>query len=463
VHDLLLVGHLVTGGVDPVDGWLAIDSGRIVAVGHRPPSEAVRAAARRVVDPPGALVAPGFVNSHTHLFQTFLRGLRDDLDHSEWIGQVIGANAGRLTEEDVHLAALLGSIENLRSGVTTVVENHYLHTSLGNSDQVLRALATSGIRAWFARGTLDVGEAVRAAAGNDAAAANVEPVDQAIAELERLASSWHGREGGRISIGVAVQSAWAASRALLERLADFARAGGLLLHAHCAETADSDRRCRALHGRSETATLASTGFLGPSTQIVHGVWLSDDDIDLVTTAGSGVVHCPVANAYLASGTAPVPELLAAGVPVALAADGSASNHRQDPFESMKAALLLQRVRTGDPSALGPDDVLQMACTGASPALGGRGELGELRAGAVADVVVIDTRRPHFQPMHQAASALVLCAMPADVTHVVVDGRLVVDDGVVTTVDVDELVERCRRRGAELGLPIHRPENRRVPA
>lgn len=463
MSDLLLVGRVAVEGAEPADGWVAIDGGRITDIGAGDPGWERRAEARRVIDPPGALIAPGFVNSHTHLFQTFLRGLRDDLDHSEWIGQVIGANAGRLTEEDVHLAALLGAVENLRAGVTTVVENHYLHTSLGNSDRVLSALSTSGIRAWFARGTLDVGEAVHAAAGPAAVATNVEPVDQAIGELERLASTWHGHDHGRISVGVAVQSAWAASDQLLTRLAGFAHDHDLLLHAHCAETLDSDRRCRALHGRSEAATLAATGFLGPTTQVVHGVWLDDDDMATVSERRSAVVHCPVANAYLASGTAPIPELLAAGVAVALAADGSASNHRQDPFEGMKAAVLLQRSRTGDPSSLTPDHVLRMARVGAASSLGRAGVLGELSPGALADVVVLDTRRPHLQPMHQAASALVLCAMPADITHVVVAGRVVVDDGVVTTVDVDELVERCTRRGLELGFPIHRPETTKVPA
>jgi 5-methylthioadenosine/S-adenosylhomocysteine deaminase len=454
VTDLLIVGDLVLDdGAEPTAGWLSVDGARITEVGAGDPGPERRDLARRILAPAGALIAPGFVNSHTHLFQTFLRGLRDDLDHSEWINRVIGANAGKLTEEDVHLAALLGSVENLLAGATTVVENHYLHTSLKNSDQVLRALDASGIRGWFARGSLDVGSAVLTAAGPGAVTANVEPPGQALAELERLSGEWHGAGGGRLSIGVAVQSAWASSPELLESMAGFAAAHDLLLHAHCAETAESDRRCRALHGRSEAATFAATGFLGPRTQMVHGVWLDHEDIELVASHDASVVHCPVANAYLASGTAPVPELLAAGIPVALAADGSASNHRQDPFESMKAAVLLQRARTLDATSMTPEVALRMARTEATKALGREGELGVLRAGALADIVLLDTRQPHLQPIHRMASTLVLCAMPADVTHVVVDGKVVVDDGVVTTVDQVELVERCARRAAELGFSI----------
>jgi len=172
---------------------------------------------------------------------------------------------------------------------------------------------------------------------------------------------------------------------------------------------------------------------------------------LVAEHGATVVHCPVANAYLASGTAPVRELLDADIPVALAADGSASNHRQDPFESMKSALLAQRARTLDPASLAPADVLEMARTGATASLGHEGRLGVLDVGALADIVVLDVRKPHLQPMHRVDSMLVLCAMPGDVTHVVVGGKVVVDDGRLTTIDQAELVKRCVWRSAELGL------------
>lgn len=450
--DLLVVGRLLLErGSEPVDGWVEVAGSRIADVGAGDPGPQRRAAAGRVLAPAGALVVPGFVNSHTHLFQTFLRGLRDDLDHSEWIGRVIGANAIRLTEDDVHLAALLGSVENLLAGVTSVVENHYLHTSLKNSDQVLRAMHESGIRGWFARGTLDLGQAVMAAAGADATASNVEPPEQALAELERLAGEWHGAAGGRLSIAIAAQSAWASSMPLLEQLAGFARDHELLLHAHCAETRDSDTRCRAQHGMSEAATFAATGFLGAHTQLVHGVWLDHDDVHIVADHGACVVHCPVANAYLGSGVAPVRQMLDAGIEVALAADGSASNHRQDPFESMKSALLMQRAHTLDTTSVGPDDVLTMAHTGATSSLRRTGELGVIRSRALADLAVLDVRRAHLQPMHRANSALVLCAMPSDVTHVLVDGKIVVEDGRVTTLDQDELIQRCMRRSAELGL------------
>lgn len=461
--DLLIVGLVAPDGAgEPERGWVSVRGAHIVEVGAGDPGPRRRDEATRVLEPHGALVAPGFVNSHTHLFQTFLRGLRDDLDHSEWIGRVIGANAGRLTEEDVHLAALLGTVENLLAGVTTVVENHYLHTSPKNSDQVLRAMSESGIRGWFARGTIDVASAVTEAAGPGAVAANVEPPDQALAELERLAGEWHGADRGRISLGVSAQAAWAASPGLLERLAGFAHEHDLLLHAHCAETAEGDRRCRDLHGRSEAATYAATGFLGPGTQMVHGVWMDEGDRALVAAHGATVVHCPVANSYLASGIAPVPEMVEAGIDVALAADGSASNHRQDPFESMKAALLLQRSRTLDPGSLSPGQVLAMARTTATRSLRREGVLGRLRPGALADVILLDTRRAHLQPMHRLDSALVLCALPGDVTHVVVDGHLVVEDGRVTTLDQDELIARCARRSAELGLSVPAPTTGGIP-
>lgn len=449
---VVLEGRVLTGtGEELAYGHVVVRGQVIAGVAEGPPDPALAAGARARLGGPHSIVAPGFVNAHTHLFQTYLRGLRDDLDHSEWIGRVIGANSVLLDEVDFHLAAALGAVENLRAGVTTVVENHYVHSHPKNSDEILRALTGSGIRAWFARGTLDDGEAVARAAGRDAAAVNVEPVDVALAELERLAGAWHGAGGGRISVGVATQAAWGSSPELLERLAAQADAGGLLLHAHCAETRATGERCRERHGRDETTVLHDAGYLGPRTQLVHGVWMDGPAVELVAGAGATVVHCPVSNAYLGSGTAPVPELLAAGVPVALAADGSASNHRQDPFESMKSAVLLQRARTLDPAALGPEQVLDMCWRGPARSLGLDGRLGVLAPGALADVIVIDTAGPHLQPMHRTASTLVLCAGPADVTDVVVDGEVVVAQGRVTTVDEAELIARCRARTAALGL------------
>jgi 5-methylthioadenosine/S-adenosylhomocysteine deaminase len=252
-----------------------------------------------------------------------------------------------------------------------------------------------------------------------------------------------------------VQAAWAASPLLIERLVHFADEYDLLLHAHCAETLISDQRSRELHGCSEIEALHRCGFLRSGSQLVHGVWLDDYGAHLAQTNGCGVVHCPVSNGYLASGVAPLALLREHGVPIALAADGSASNHRQDPFEAMKVATLMQRATQRNAQALLPGDALAMAWGGGAEVLGMRGRLGVLAPGAAADVIVVDLDRPHLQPLHLLESALVFCALPSDVRHVVVDGRIVVRDRSVTTVDVPALLRRCRDRIAALGLSGYR--------
>ncbi len=455
--ELLIEGqHLITGdGSTDAPGWVEIDGGSITAVGPGAAGPARRDAADEHLDVGSSAVMPGFINAHTHLFQTFLRGLRDDLEHSEWNGRVIGDNVGRLTEEDFYLAALLGSVESLLAGYTTVVDNHYVHTSPKNTDRVAEALTESGLRAWVARGTIDQHDVLARTTGPAAATANTESIDHALAELDRIAGNWHDTSGGRIRVSAALQAAWAASPLLIERLVQFADENDLLLHAHCAETLTSDQRSRELHGCSEIEALHRSGFLRAGSQLVHGVWLDEHGAQLAGDHHCGVVHCPVSNGYLASGVAPLAMLREHGVPIALAADGSASNHRQDPFEAMKVATLMQRATHRSARMLLPGDALDMAWRGGAEVLGMQGRLGVLAPGAHADVVVVDLDRPHVQPMHNLASALVFCTLPSDVRHVVVDGRIVVRDRVVTTVDVPALLRRCRDRIAVLGLSGYR--------
>ncbi|MGE0880726.1 MAG: amidohydrolase family protein [Acidimicrobiia bacterium] len=460
---LIEARHVVHGSADGravADGgagWVEIDGGLITAVGTGDASDERRAAAGERIDAGHGAVMPGFVNAHTHLFQTFFRGLRDDLEHSEWNSRVIGDNVGKLTEEDFYLAALLGSIENLMAGCTTVVDNHYVHTSSKNTDRVAEAMGESGVRGWLARGTIDRRDVLTRTTGRLAAEANTEPIDQSLGELERIAGNWHHTSHGRIRISAAVQAAWAASPQLLARLTTFAHDNGLLLHAHCAETQTSDRRSHDVHGCSEIEAFERSGFLGVGTQLVHGVWLGDAGMAIAAAHQCGVVHCPVSNAYLASGVAPIQALRSLGIPVALAADGSASNHRQDPFEAMKVATLLQRAVERDATIMCPEETLAMAWHGGAAVLGRAGHLGVLAPGAAADVIVVDLDKANIEPMHRLTSALVFCATPGDVRHVIVDGQIVVRDRVPTTVDLPALLTRCRDRIAQLNLSAAGPQ------
>jgi 5-methylthioadenosine/S-adenosylhomocysteine deaminase len=211
------------------------------------------------------------------------------------------------------------------------------------------------------------------------------------------------------------------------------------LHTHCAETREELTLSLDERGLRHVPWLASVGALGPATQLAHSVWLDDDELDLIASSGATVAHCPVSNMYLASGVARVPEMLARGITVGLASDGPGSNNRQDMFEAMKVAVLLQKVHTLDPMVLQPEDALRMACRGGATTFGMPDEIGVVEPGRKADLVVVDLQSVFVAPVHRVVSALVFNATPRDVRDVIVDGRIVIRDGEVLTLNERQLL------------------------
>jgi 5-methylthioadenosine/S-adenosylhomocysteine deaminase len=448
---LLRGDHVVVGdGSVHSPGFVLTDGPVIVAVGSG--DGGAHADGAVVLGGRHRIVMPGLVNAHTHLFQTVLRNLADDLDHTTWLGAVIGANAGRLTGEDLELAATLGAMESLRGGITTIVDNHYVHSVADATDRVCGALAASGVRAWVARGSADRVDALARASGPEAVRVTCETPEAYLAAVEAAAARWHGAAEGRMSIALATQAAWLCSDDLASRLATYGADNGLLFHAHCAETTTSVKRTLDAHGTTDEGFFSRSGLVRPGTSLVHGVHISDDEIDDVAAHGGSVVHCPVANAYLASGVAPVAALRAAGVNVALGTDGAASNDRQDAFEVVKWAALLPRLG-GSAATVTGRGALDMAWRGGATAVGRAGSLGLLAPGACADVVLVSTEGPHLRPLHDPVAALAFNARPDDVDTVLVDGRIVVERGKCTLIDEDDVLRRCDERSATLGLAV----------
>ena len=195
-------------------------------------------------------------------------------------------------------------------------------------------------------------------------------------------------------------------------------------------------------GQRHVPWLDSLGVLGPDLQLAHSVWLDDSELDLIAQSGAMVVHCPVSNMYLASGVARIREMLDIGITVALATDGPGSNNRQDMFEACKATVLLQKVDRLDATVLQPEEVLEMACRGGASAMGRPDDLGSIQPGMKADLVVVDLTTPFSAPVHRVPSALVYCASPRDVLHVMVDGNLLMRDRTMTTINEHEAIARA---------------------
>jgi 5-methylthioadenosine/S-adenosylhomocysteine deaminase len=422
-------------------GYVFVEDDHIAAVGagHYPAQGEPGFRADQVIDASLMAVIPGLVNAHSHLFQTFVRGLADDKPLLQWLETAIWPVMHAVTEEEMYLASLLGMVENIRSGATSVIDNQYIHTNQGNDDAVFRAAKESGIRLKIARGWADM----------NYHEAFMETADTVVAELGRLLETWHGEENGRLSVESGPLIPWGCSDEAMARIYALAQEWGVGTHVHTAESEPEVDMLIEQRGLRHVEWLEAIGCLGPDTQLVHSVWLSKEEIDLVAERGAMIVHCPVSNMYLASGIAPIAELQRRGVTVALATDGPGSNNSQDNMESLKFAACLQKVGTLDAMSLLPEAVLQMATRGGARAMGQEQEIGSLEVGKKADIILVDLNASHIMPVHRVASALVYNAHGSDVDTVIVDGHVLMKDKQVQFLDEEALLAECRAANKSL--------------
>lgn len=421
-------------------GYIFIEGNRIEAVGAGEPEPVMTKADVRI-DAAYMAVMPGMVNAHTHLFQTFLRGLADDKPLLDWLKTAIWPVAKVLSEEDAHIAALLGLVENIRSGVTAVIDHQYIHTEPGNDDGICRAADEVGIRFMLARGWTDFGYHP----------AFMESPEKIITETTRLRDRWQVQGNGRTQVEFAPLIPWGCSDETMLRTHEISQAWGSGTHIHVAETQAEIEMNLELRGSRHIEWLHNLGVLGPNVQLVHSVWLEDYELDWIAQSGAVVVHCPVSNMYLASGVARIPEMRKRGIRVALASDGPGSNNSQDMFSVMKTTILLQKVNTLDAMVLLPEDALRMACRDGAFAFGMPNAIGSLQPGLRADVVLVNLNSPFVMPVHKIASALVYNATPRDVDTVIVDGRILMLHKEIVVLDEGALLAKARAQCNDLFL------------
>ncbi|WP_218974239.1 amidohydrolase family protein [Streptomyces sp. NP160] len=412
------------------DGAVALDGDRITAVG---PREEVLTAVRAehpgapVEELPDHLLVPGLVNAHHH--SGLLRGTAEELPVWEWLRVHIDPMHRVLTAHEAEVAARLCYAEGLLAGTTTVVDMwRYLHGGaraaelLGNRLVAVPYAAEHPEHDFF--DTLD--------------------------DVERLAADHHGSAGGRVEVWVGLEHPFYAVEAAQQRAVAMARDLGTGLYTHCSESRDEVAEFERRYGARPVRALERLGMLdAPRTVLAHAVWLDDDEIGLLAERGVGVVHNPVSNMKLASGTARVRELLAAGVAVGLGTDGEKENNNLDVFEELKAASLLAKLRDLDAAALPSWDAFALGTTGGARALGREADLGSLEVGKKADVVAVRSRTPRMTPLVTSGPLLnvhhnlVHAVRGSDVDHVWVDGAPVVRDGALVHADLGELVDEAR--------------------
>ena len=405
---------------------LLIDGSRIAAIGTLA-SLTAREPGAEVIDVAGAIVIPGMVNTHTHLFQTLLKGLGDDMVLKKWFTCMTGPSAVELTEADVYAAALHGCVESIRSGVTTLVDFMYAHPRPGLTRKVVEAFEETGIRGFVCRGFITTGAEV------GIPSALIETPEAALGDA-RAQILQQNKPGGRVQVGVAPSMIWGVEERALRGTRALADETGALITTHVAETDFEIEQARARFQCTDTEYLADIGFLGPDVLAVHCVQCVRRDIRILKHHDVKVSHNPCSNMYLASGVPPIPEMLAAGVTVSLGSDGPASSNNHSLFQAMKFAALIQKGVHRDPTIMTADRVLEMATIDGARAVGLDGVTGSIELGKQADIVVVGTDHPAMAPVHDPVSALVYSALGHEVTDVFIDGRAVMRGGRVTSVD-----------------------------
>ena len=425
------------------DGAVLVEGNVIQAVGH---TSELPAVADTVMDMTGKIVLPGLVNTHHHLYQTLTRCLpaAQDAPLFSWL-QTLYPVWAKLTPEAVYVSALVGLGELLLTGCTTAVDQLYLFPNGVRLDDEIRAAKELGVRFHPCRGSMSLGESEGGLPPDDV----IEDEEAILSDCRRVIETFH--DPGRYSmcrIMVAPCSPFSVTAELLTSSRDLARQYGVHCHTHVAETLDEEAYCLEQHGRRPVEYLADLGWLGDDVSYAHGVHLTEPEIQLFAETGTGIAHCPTSNMRLGSGIAPVTRMLELGVKVGLAVDGSASNDSSHMLNEARMALLLQRVRHG-PTALGARQVLEMATRGGA-ALLGRDDIGSLAAGKAADLIAIDARRVEYAGSGDLVAALVFCG-PAKVDVNIIDGRIRVEDGCLTDVDIEAVI----RRQNELAALIRR--------
>jgi 8-oxoguanine deaminase len=419
------------------DGALFVQDNVIEAVGT---TAELPQQADWIIEARDMIVLPGLVNTHHHLYQTLTRAVpaAQDADLFSWLKTLYPIWA-ELTGEAVYVSALVGLAELMLSGCTTASDHLYIFPNDARLDDEIRAAQELGIRFHPTRGSMSLGESK----GGLPPDRVVEDEEDILADCQRVIEEYHDPEPyAMCRIALAPCSPFSVTPDLMREARKMAEAYGVRLHTHLAETLDEERFCLERFGRRPVEYVADLGWVGDDVWHAHCVHLNEEEIGLLARTGTGVAHCPSSNMRLGSGIAPIAAMLAAQVPVGLGVDGSASSDASHMLAEARQALLLQRVRHG-PGALTAQQALEMATLGGARVLG-RDDIGSLAPGKAADFIALNLRRLDYAgALHDPLAALVFCT-PQGVDLSVINGKVVVEDGELKTVDLGPVIERHNR-------------------
>jgi len=431
--DLVVVGGVVLTAdgdwniYDP--GAVAVDGGDIVGVGPREEVEGAYHGQERI-EASGRLVMPGLLNAHTHAPMTLFRGIADDLPLETWLYKYIWPAEAKWVDPDfVRLGTQLAAAEMIRSGTVLFCDMYFFQ------DEVAQVCREAGLRVVIGEGLVDFPNP------------DYRTPEEGLERNEYLLRKWE--DDSLVVPSIQPHSPYICSSDLMRKGKALADKYGAPYLLHVSETQSEVQESIEKYGRTPVGRLADLGVLGPTTVAIHAVHLTDEDIELLAQYGAGVVHCPESQLKLASGFTPVPRLLEARVKVGLGTDGAASNNDLDMFGEMGTAARVHKVMAGDPTVVHARQALSMATVEAARVLGLEDRLGSLEVGKRADIIVLDLDVPHMVPVYDITSHLVYAAHSSDVRTVIIDGRVVMRDRELLTLDEDEIFARARELAREI--------------
>lgn len=403
------------------NGEIAIEGEEIKAIGQ---AGTVSSSwqAEKVIDGVGKLVIPGFINCHTHAAMTLFRSYADDLPLMEWLQTKIWPVEEKLIAEDIYWGTMLSVAEMIKSGTTTFLDMYF------HMDQVGKVAEETGIRAVLSRGMIGFGERARTAAQ----------------EARELVAQWHNQAEGRVRVLLGPHAPYTCPPDFLKAVKALSRELGVGIHIHLAETLGEVDEITEKYGKRPVELMNEIGLFD-SIHVVaaHCVHLTDEEIAILAEKGVGVAHNPESNMKLASGIAPVPKMLEKGVKVGLGTDGASSNNNLDMLQEMRSAALIHKVNSMNATVVPAYQALEMATIGGARVLGLEKQIGTLQPGYKADLLIIDLEKPHLYPHHDVVANLVYSAQASDIETVIINGKLVMENRQLLTMNEKEVLRKAQ--------------------
>ncbi|WP_378952237.1 amidohydrolase [Pelosinus sp. sgz500959] len=383
--------------------------------------------ADQIIDCTNLLAVPGFVNTHTHAAMSLFRGYADDMQLMDWLEKKIWPAEANLVAEDVYWGTLLANAEMIKSGTTTFSDMYF------HMPQVAQAVADSGMRAVLARGM-----------------AGVAPnANQALIESEAFFNDYHNSADGCITVMLGPHAPYTCPPEYLKRVVTLSQRLGAEIHIHLAETIGEVEECQKKYSKSPIALMKELGVLDCGVLAAHCVHLSSEDIEIMKEANVRVAHNPGSNMKLASGIAPVAQMLSAGLCVGLGTDGTASNNNLDMLEEIRLAAMLHKVQALDPLLIPAKTAINMGTSYGAQALGLGMVTGTIAPGFKADITLFNMHAPHWYPRHDRLSLLAYSASGSDVHTVLINGKVILDNKRLTTIDEEQVMYEANKRGLRL--------------